>query len=117
MNAPNPMTKRNLKSTKRVHQRITQNNIPGTIPPITPTIPQRPISTATAATPVRCSPHLGKTAQRIHNTRLPTRIPKVRLVPINGQLRNHNVISQQAINFITNEVWNNSPQHFTQANL
>ncbi len=65
------------------------------------------------ATPVGRSPHLGKTAQRIHNTRLPKSIPKVRFVPIAGRLQNHNVISQQAIIFLTNKVWNNSPQHFT----
>ncbi len=117
INAPNLTTKRALKSTKQVHQRITQNNIPGTAPPITSTIPQHPIPTATAAMPVQRSPRLGKTAQRIHDTRLPKRIPKVRFVPINGRLQNHNVISQQAINFITDEVWNNSPQHFTPAKL
>jgi hypothetical protein len=116
MNAPNPTTKRALQSTKRVHRRITQNNVPGTIPPITPAIPRHPIPTADAATPVRRSPHLGKTAQRIQNTRLLKRIPKVRFVPIAGQLQNH-VISQQAMNFLTNEVWNNSPQHFTPTNL
>jgi hypothetical protein len=27
------------------------------------------------------------------------------------------LISQQAINFLTNEVWNNLPQHFTPNNL
>jgi hypothetical protein len=117
MNAPNPRTKLNLKSTKRVHQRITRNNKPGTIPPITTTIPHHPIPTATTATLVQGSPRLGKTAQRIHNTRLPTSIPKVWFVPIGGRLQNHNIISQQAINFITDEVWNNSPQHFTPANF
>jgi hypothetical protein len=38
MNAPNPTTKRALQSTKRVHRRITRNNVPGTVPPITPAI-------------------------------------------------------------------------------
>ena len=32
MNAPNPTTKQALKSTKRVHRRITRNNVPGTVP-------------------------------------------------------------------------------------
>ena len=62
MNAPNPMTKQVLKSTKRVHQCITRNNVPGTIPPITPTLPQHLIPTTTAATLVQRSPRLGKTA-------------------------------------------------------
>jgi len=109
MKAPNPTTKRALKSTKRVHHRRTRNNIPGTVPPITPAIPRRPIPPATEATPVRQSPHLGKTAQRIQDTRLPKRIPKVCFVPIAGRLRNHNIISKQAMNFLTNEAWNNSP--------
>ena len=52
MNAPNPTTKRALKSTKRVHRRITRKNVPGTVTPITPTLPRRPVPTATAATPV-----------------------------------------------------------------
>ena len=117
LNAPNPTTKRALKSTKRVHRRITRNNIPGTDPPITPAIPRRPIPPATEATPVRRSPRLGKTAQRIQDTRLSKRIPKVRVVPIAGRLQNHDVISQQAMNFLTDEVWNNLPQHFTPTNL
>ena len=116
-NAPNPITKRVLKSTKRVHRRITRNNVQGTVPPITPTLPQHPVPTATKATPVRRSPRLGKTAQRIQDTRLPKRIPKVHFVPIAGRLCNHNIISQRAINFLTDEVWNNSPKLFTPTNL
>ena len=117
MNAPNPTTKHALKSKKWVHRRITQNNIPGTVPPIMPAIPRRPIPTAAKATSVRQFPCLGKTAQHIQESRLPKRIPKVQLVPIAGRLRNHNVISQQAITFLTDEVCNNSPQHFTPTNL
>ncbi len=117
MNAPNPTAKRALKSTKRVHWRITQNNVPGTAPPITPAISRCPIPTADAATPVHCYPRLGKTAQRIHDARLPKRIPKVRFVPIAGRLQNHKVISQQDMNFLTDKVWNNSPQHFAPTNL
>jgi hypothetical protein len=52
MNAPNPTTKWALKLTKRVHPRLTLNNIPGTVPPITPAPPRRPPPTATKATPV-----------------------------------------------------------------
>jgi hypothetical protein len=32
-------------------------------------------------------------------------------------LRNHNIISQQALNFLTNEVWNNSAPSYTPKNL
>jgi hypothetical protein len=117
MNAPNPTTKRALKSTKWVHRRITQNNVPGTVPPITPAIPRRPVPTDDATMPVQRSPRLGKTAQRIQATKLTKKIPKVRFVPIAGRLRNHNIISQHAMNFLTDGVWNNSPQHFTPKNL
>jgi hypothetical protein len=117
MNAPNPTTKRALKTTKRVHRRLTRNNVPGTVPPITPAIPRRPIPTDDAATPVRRSPRLGTTAQCIQATKLTKKIPKVLFVPIAGRLRNHNIISQQAMNFLTDKVWNNSPQHFTPKNL
>jgi len=117
MNAPNPTTKRALKSTKWVHRRLTCNNVPNTVPPITRTLPRRPLPPATEATPVQQSPRLGKTAQCIHDARLPQRIPKVWFVPIAGRLHNHNVISQQAINFLTDKVWNNSPQIYTPENL
>jgi hypothetical protein len=117
MNAPNPTTKRALKLTKRVHCRLTWINIPGTVPPITQVPPWRPPPTTTKATPVQQSPRLGKTAQRIQNARLPKPIPKVQFVPIAGQLRNHSLISQEAINFFTNKVWNNLPPIYTPENL
>ena len=41
MNAPNPMQKQHLKLTKRTHSRRTHNNIPGSVPAITPTALQR----------------------------------------------------------------------------
>ena len=117
MRAPNSTMKQAFKSTKQVHRRLTRNNVPITVSPITRTVPQCPLPPATEATPVRQSPRLGKTAQHIHNARLPRRIPKVRFVPIAGQLRNHNIISQQASTFLTKEVWNNSPQLVTPENL
>jgi hypothetical protein len=100
MNAPNPTTKRALKLTKRVHHRLTWNNIPGTVPPITQAPPRCLPPTATEATPVQQSPWLSKTAQRIQNAGLPKPIPKVRFVPIVGQLHNHSLISQEAIVFL-----------------
>ena len=84
MNAPNPTTKRALKTAKWVHRRLTRNNVPSTVPPITPALLRRPVPTNDAATPVRRSPHLGKTAQRIQTTKLTKKIPKVRFVPIKG---------------------------------
>jgi hypothetical protein len=70
MNAPNPTTKRALKTTKRVHWRLTRNNVPGTVPPITPAIPRRPVPTDDAVTPVQRSPRLGTTAPCIHATKI-----------------------------------------------
>jgi hypothetical protein len=34
-----------------------------------------------------------------------------------GRLRNHSLISQEAINFLTHEVWNNLPSIYTPENL
>jgi hypothetical protein len=53
MNAPNPTTRRALKSTKRVHLRLTHNNVPGTVPTITCTQPLYSTLMATEKTPVR----------------------------------------------------------------
>jgi hypothetical protein len=117
MNAPNPTTKRVLKLIKRVHCQLTCNNVPGTVPPITRVPPWHPPPTATKATPVRQSPRLGKTAPRIHDASLPQTIPKVRFASIAGHLRNHNIISQQSLNFLTNEVWNNSAPSYMPKNL
>jgi hypothetical protein len=117
MKAPNPTIKRALKLTKRVHCRLTRNNVPGTVPPIT-RVPQRhPPPTATEATPVRQSPRLDKTAPRNHDANLPQKIAKVRFTPIAGCLRNHNIISQQVLNFLSDEVWNNSAPSYTPKNL
>jgi hypothetical protein len=106
MKVPNPTTKQALKLTKRVHHQLTCNNVPGTVPPITRAPQRHPPPTATKATPVRQSPRLGKTAPCIHDANLPQSIAKVRFAPIAGRLRNHNIISQQALNFLTDKVWN-----------
>jgi hypothetical protein len=117
MNVPNPTTKWALKLTKRVHHRLTQKNISRTVPPITRAPPRRPPPTATKATPVQRSPWLNKTAQRIQNAGLPKPIPKVRFVPIASRLRNHSLISQEAIILFTNEVWNNLSPIYNPENL
>jgi hypothetical protein len=53
MNAPNPTQKQRLKLTKRTHSRCMRNNIPGSVPAITPTasqhfIPNPPTPTVVA---------------------------------------------------------------------
>jgi hypothetical protein len=60
MNAPNPTTRWALKSTKRVNLRLTRNNVPGTVPPITRTQPLYSPPTATKMTPICQSPWLQK---------------------------------------------------------
>ncbi len=60
MNAPNPTTRRALKSTKRVHLRLTRNNVPGTVTTITRTQPLYSPPTATKMTPIGRSPWLQK---------------------------------------------------------
>ncbi len=69
------------------------------------------------APPIMNAPNPTTTAKRIKATKLTKKIPNVCFVPIAGRLRNHNIISQQAMNFLTDKVWNNSPQHFTPKNL
>jgi hypothetical protein len=46
-----------------------------------------------------------------------TRIPRVQLVPIEGGLQQHRIISQEAINFLTKCVWANSPDVCTPTKL
>ncbi len=60
MNAPNPTTRWALKSTKCVHLRLTCNNVPGTVPPITRTQPLYSPPTATKMTLIHQSPRLRK---------------------------------------------------------
>ncbi len=117
MKAPNPTTKQALKLTKQVHPQLTRNNVPRTVPPITRAPQRHPPPTATKATPVRQSQRLGKTAPCIHDANLPQTIAKVRFALIAGRLCNHNIISQQALNFLTDEVWNNSASSYMPKNL
>jgi hypothetical protein len=44
-------------------------------------------------------------------------IPQVWFVPIEGGLRNRNIISQEAINFLTKCAWANSPDMYTLTKL
>jgi hypothetical protein len=49
--------------------------------------------------------------------RIPTRIPKVRFIPIKRGLRSNNIISEKAINFLTNCVWAKSLNIYTPTKL
>jgi hypothetical protein len=50
-------------------------------------------------------------------TGLHTWQPNIRLHPVNGGLRHNNIISQEAINFLTNCVWANSLDIYTLTKL
>jgi hypothetical protein len=107
MNAPNPLQKRKLKLTKRMHSRRTQNNVPGSVLIITPTAPRHLIANRPPppiTIPQRSPQMAGKTVMP-----KPTRIPRVHFIPVDGGLRSKNFISQEAINFLTECVWADLP--------
>ncbi len=81
INAPNPTTRRALKSTKRVHLRLTRNNLPGTVPTIRRTQPLYSPSRATKKTPVRRSPRLQKNAPTNKRHKSPSTIPQTPTCP------------------------------------
>ncbi len=92
------------------------NNVPGGVPPITPTAPHQSIQN-TPLTPVvalRCSP---RTTTPANATTIATRIPRVQFVPIDGGIQNRNFISQEVVNFLTKCIWANSPNVFTPSKL
>jgi hypothetical protein len=115
MAAPNPTKKRQLKLTKCTHVRRTQNNIPGSVPLIT-NIAQRsgdlhPIPTHATATCWSLRTHT-PSAQLP-----PSCIPRVRFRPVLGGLCSCPIISQEAINFLTECVWAQSSNIFTPDKL
>ncbi len=93
--------KQGLKSTPRTHSHHTKNDIPGSVLPIVPTQNWCPVPTmptpVTPATPLHWSAHFGPKASPI----APTQIQQVRFVPIKGGVCQRNIISQEAINFLT----------------
>jgi hypothetical protein len=116
MNAPNSMQKQCLKLTKRTHSRRTRNNIPGSVPAITLTaswrfIPNPPTPTVVA---LRRFP---RTTTPATPPPVDTRIPRKHFRPIEGGVKNRNLISQEAINSLTECVWANSPDVFTPEKL
>ena len=106
MAAPNPTNKRLLKTTPRSHVRLTRNNTPGTVPAITRSSPRRP-------NPIEVLP-----PPTTKNTpRRSPRIPHVKFAAVPGGLRSRNLISQEAINFLTDCVWSHSPDVYTPDKL
>jgi hypothetical protein len=129
MTAPNPTAKRTLKTTKRTHSRRTRNNIPNSVPAINPTLPRRfiPVVEPTVTPPPTAAPRRSTrlqqvTPQRPRSTktrpqRTSTILPRVQFVPIEGGLRTKSLVSQEAINFLTECVWANSPDICTPKKL
>ncbi len=101
MATPNPTNKHVLKTKRRSHVQLTRNNILGSIPAITREASCRP-------NPLNPPPN---------GPRRSPRIPKVRFGAIPGGIRSRNLISQEAINFLTNSVWSKSPDVFTPDKL
>ena len=101
MAAPNPTNKRLLKATPRSHVRLTRNNTPGSVPAITRSSPRRPNPIAVLPPPSTTGP-----------PRRSSRIPRVKFAAVPGGLRARNLISQEAINYLTDSVWSNSPDVF-----
>jgi len=98
MAAPNPTNKHVLKTKRRSHVRLTRNNIPGSVPAITHEASRRP-------NPINLPP--------TEPPRRSPRILKVRFGAILSGLHSQNLISQEAINFLTDYVWSKSPDVFT----
>jgi hypothetical protein len=91
----------------RTHSSATQNNIPGNVPPITCVTLRHPIPMPLASLS-RQSPCHAAT---------PGRVPIIRFILIPGGLRQHNLISQEAINFLAKCVWSTLPDSFTPHKL
>ena len=111
INAPNPTAPRQLKKTARTHSRITRNNIPGSTPHIINSRKHRSIEDPMTPDKPTISPRRSK---RNISTTTP---PKVQFIPIEGGVRSRHMISQEAVNFLTECVWENSPDLYTPTKL
>jgi hypothetical protein len=112
MAAFNPTTKCTLHSTKRSHMRRTQNNVPGSVPPIMNVAPRQDIFIP--PTPLHTQlPRRSTCNQAPTATMTPTRHPHVCCAPIVGGVCRTPLISQEAINLLTECVWVKSPDIFT----
>jgi hypothetical protein len=104
MKAPNPTMRRALKSTKRVHQRITHNNIPGSVPAITRTQPLHSPQRDTNKTPIRRSPRLRNMSLQTDDTRFPQPYRKPQHASSTSGSLQHNIISQQVLHLLADNV-------------
>ena len=112
--APNPTAPRKLKMTARTHSRLTRRNIPGSTPHIVNTEKRRHVEPPTTPTPPTTGP---RRSPRKLTDPASTTPRKVRFIPIAGGIRARNIISQEAVNFLTECVWEKSPDLYTPTKL
>ncbi len=115
--APNPTAPQKSKKMKRTHSRLTRNNLPGGVPPIVNLGNRHCIEVPTTPTTPTISPQRSPCHVTLTELVIPTRIPKVCFIPIKGGIRLRNIISQEAINFLTECVWANSPDIYMPTKL
>jgi hypothetical protein len=112
--APNPTAPRKLKKTARTHSRLTRHNIPGSTPHIV-NIGKRPhMEAPTTPAPPTTGPRRSPRKLTKPSTTTPQ---KVRFIPIGGGVRARNIISQEAVNFLTKCVWEKSPDLYTPTKI
>jgi hypothetical protein len=111
MVAPNPTKKQTLKNTNQTHLGLTCNNLPRNVSAINCAVPSCPIVMTPDNHP-RQSPQHSTLVNEI-----PWHAPKVRLVQIPGGLQQSNLVSQEAINFLTNCIWAKAPDIYTPNKL
>ena len=112
--APNPTAPRQLKKTTRTHLRRTCHNVPGSTPHIIYIGKRRRIEAPKTPAPPTISPRKSPRKVAPTGTKTPQ---KVQFIPIEGGVRSRNIISQEAINFLTECVWAKSPDLYTPTKL
>ena len=112
--APNPTAPRQLKKTVRTHSRLTRHNIPGSTPHIVNIGKRRRIEAPTTPAPPTTSPRRSTRKLTKPGTTTPQ---KVQFIPIEGGVQSRNIISQEAVNFLTECVWEKSPDLYTPTNF
>jgi hypothetical protein len=117
MNAPIPTQKHCLKLTPRTHSRRTQNNIPGSVPRITPVAPRRLAPLVPTATIINTPCRSPRLATNTTPTPAATRTHRICSRPIEGGVQARNFITQEAINLLSNRAWANTTDVWTPMRL
>ena len=112
--APNSTAPRQLKKTMRTHSRLRRHNIPGSTPQIINIGKRCCIEAPKTPAPPTISPQRPPRKVTTTGTTTPQ---KVQFIPIEGGIRSRNIISQEAINFLTKCVWAKSPDLYTPTKL